>query len=181
MEILQELEAEIQDHKVSRNKKVVSCNLQVTDGRRVLKLQHGCELMSLISAAGCTVTAIIAAFLASGKGDTSTDRMLAASFGLGVFGYGSSFPLGEVTSVNLRRHESNKEGKISKPDPVQQPTEEELEMYCDHACRPYPECLPPQCQILLACIQNEALDKLFYLATNRPAFQKEIMQLQAGS
>ena len=63
-------------------------NVQVTDGKQVITIRHGCEMMSLISAAGCTVTAVIAAFLVSAEEDTALDRMLAASFALGVFGYG---------------------------------------------------------------------------------------------
>lgn len=60
--------------------------MQVTDGKRVFVSRHGCELLSLISAAGCTVTAIIAAFLATAGGDSTLDKMHAAILALGVFG-----------------------------------------------------------------------------------------------
>jgi hydroxyethylthiazole kinase-like sugar kinase family protein len=54
----------------------------VTDGRRVLRCRGGTPTLKLITATGCSVTALIAAFLAA----TPEDPVFAAAAALSVFG-----------------------------------------------------------------------------------------------
>lgn len=61
---------------------------QVTDGTRVAAVSNGHPLLTSITAAGCSVTALIAAFVACGP----QDPLLAAAHALAVFGW--VFPLG---------------------------------------------------------------------------------------
>jgi len=56
--------------------------MQVTDGTRVLRCRGGTATLKLITATGCSVTALIAAFLAAAPADT----MVAAAAALSVFG-----------------------------------------------------------------------------------------------
>lgn len=56
--------------------------MQVTDGRRVLRCRNGVPMLKLITATGCSVTALIAAALA-----VAPDQpLLAAAAALCVFG-----------------------------------------------------------------------------------------------
>nr|ADI46896.1 THI10f [Volvox carteri f. nagariensis] len=55
----------------------------VTDGRRVVAVCNGHELLTLITAAGCSLTALIAAFLAAVP---PPDHLLATAHALAVFG-----------------------------------------------------------------------------------------------
>lgn len=56
--------------------------LQVTDGTRVIEIRNGHALMSRITAAGCSVTAIAAAFIAAAPDDV----LSATAFALSIFG-----------------------------------------------------------------------------------------------
>lgn len=56
--------------------------LQVTDGRVVLGVDNGVEMLTKITAAGCSVTALIAGFVAVAP----TEPLLATAAGLAVFG-----------------------------------------------------------------------------------------------
>ena len=56
--------------------------LQVTDGRRVVRVCAGHPNMQQITATGCTVTAVIAAFLAADQ----ADPLLAAAHALCIYG-----------------------------------------------------------------------------------------------
>lgn len=59
--------------------------VQVTDGKRVVRCGNGVPMLKLITATGCSVTALIAAVLA-----VAPDKpLLAAATALCVFGYDS--------------------------------------------------------------------------------------------
>jgi hydroxyethylthiazole kinase len=55
---------------------------QVTDGCVVLRVDNGVEMLTKITAAGCSVTALIAGFLAVAP----AQPLLATAAGLAVFG-----------------------------------------------------------------------------------------------
>lgn len=57
--------------------------VQVTDGTRVLGVSNGVPLLTSITAAGCSVTALIAAFLAAAPAGRQLEAAAAA---LAVFG-----------------------------------------------------------------------------------------------
>lgn len=62
--------------------------LQITDGERVIRVTTGHPAMQQITATGCTLTAVMAAFLAS----EPPDSMLAAAHAMCIYGYaGSTF------------------------------------------------------------------------------------------
>lgn len=62
---------------------------QVTDGKRVVGVSNGVPLLTSITAAGCSVTALIAAFLAVAPEGATLEATAAA---LAVFGWvGSSW------------------------------------------------------------------------------------------
>ncbi len=56
--------------------------LQVTDGTRVIGVSNGVQMLTLITAAGCSVTALIAAFVAAAP----HDPLVATAHALAVFG-----------------------------------------------------------------------------------------------
>lgn len=56
--------------------------MQVTDGRRVLRVSSGHPTMQLITATGCTLTAVMAAFLAA----DAPDPLLAAAHAMAIYG-----------------------------------------------------------------------------------------------
>lgn len=56
--------------------------LQVTDGHRVIEVNNGHVMLCDITATGCSVTALIAAFIAS----SPEDVMMATAAALGIFG-----------------------------------------------------------------------------------------------
>lgn len=56
--------------------------MQITDGRRVVKVSNGVELMTKITAAGCSVTAVACAFITAAP----KEPLLATAFALAVFG-----------------------------------------------------------------------------------------------
>jgi hydroxyethylthiazole kinase len=68
---------------------------QVTDGTRVLGVSNGVELLTIITAAGCSVTALIAAFLAVAPKGAEMEATAAA---LSVFGLA-----GEIGLANAPR------------------------------------------------------------------------------
>lgn len=49
-----------------------------------MRVANGVAMLTLITAAGCSVTAVIAAFLAANPGDP----IMAAAHALAIFGYG---------------------------------------------------------------------------------------------
>ncbi len=51
----------------------------VTDGSRVIAVENGVEMLTLITAAGCSLTALIAAFLVPAQEDPLTATALALS------------------------------------------------------------------------------------------------------
>ena len=55
---------------------------QVTDGKRTLYVSNGVSMMTLITAAGCSVTALIAAFVSAAP----EDPLFATAAALSVFG-----------------------------------------------------------------------------------------------
>jgi hydroxyethylthiazole kinase-like sugar kinase family protein len=57
--------------------------MQVTDGSRVVRVSNGDPMMRLVTATGCSVTALIAAFVAVAK---RSDAILATAHALAVFG-----------------------------------------------------------------------------------------------
>lgn len=61
---------------------VVLGAVQVTDGQQVLSVANGVEMLTKITAAGCSVTALIAGFVAAAP----ADPLLATAAGLAVFG-----------------------------------------------------------------------------------------------
>ena len=63
--------------------------MQVTDGSDTYAVRGGHPLLTRLSASGCTVTALIAAFLAVPQSREPEGKMLAATFALAVFGYAS--------------------------------------------------------------------------------------------
>ena len=40
-----------------------TANRQITDGTRVLEVHNGVEMLTLVTAAGCSLTALVAAFV----------------------------------------------------------------------------------------------------------------------
>lgn len=56
--------------------------VQVTDGQQVLSVGNGVEMLTKITAAGCSVTALIAGFVAAAP----ADPLLATAAALAVFG-----------------------------------------------------------------------------------------------
>ena len=58
------------------------CLLQVTDGKRVLEVSSGVAMLQQITASGCAVTALIAAFVACAP----KEPHLAAAHALSAFG-----------------------------------------------------------------------------------------------
>lgn len=83
------------------------CLVQVTDGKRVLEVSSGVAMLQQITASGCTVTALIAAFVACAL----KEPLLAAAHALSAFGCAAP-PNSEVTdhaasTGNVRCTESN--------------------------------------------------------------------------
>lgn len=56
--------------------------MQVTDGRRVVGVSNGVEMLTLITAAGCSLTALIASFLVAAP----EDPLMATAHALASFG-----------------------------------------------------------------------------------------------
>ncbi len=56
--------------------------LQVTDARRVVRVATGHPTMQLITATGCTLTAVMAAFLAA----EAPDPLLAVAHAMAIYG-----------------------------------------------------------------------------------------------
>ena len=57
--------------------------LQVTDGKQTLAVDNGHKLMTLITAAGCSVTALAAAFVSAAP----EDPLFATAAALSIFGW----------------------------------------------------------------------------------------------
>lgn len=55
---------------------------QVTDGTRVLEVHNGIEMLTLVTAAGCSLTALVAAFASQAPDDVLT----ATAAAMAVFG-----------------------------------------------------------------------------------------------
>lgn len=55
---------------------------QVTDGTRVLEVHNGVEMLTLVTAAGCSLTALVAAFVSQHR----EDPVLATAAAMAVFG-----------------------------------------------------------------------------------------------
>lgn len=72
-------------------------NMQVTDGQTVLKVSNGDAMMTKITAAGCSVTAIACAFITAAP----EDPLRAAAFALAVFGWVSFCTADVVMHVSL--------------------------------------------------------------------------------
>ena len=89
--------------------------MQITDGKSIFEVHHGVSQLSLISAAGCTVTAMIAAFLMAAESISSHDRMCAAAFGLAIFGYGHAQIEVFTSTVNSRQVYSSTAKLLSSP------------------------------------------------------------------
>lgn len=79
----------------------------MTDGRDILQVHHGCQMLSLISAAGCTVTALIAAFLAAAENATAQHRMQAAVNALVTFGQAKSLDLSSAIATESKQSSQN--------------------------------------------------------------------------
>lgn len=62
--------------------RTVLCASQITDGRRVLEVHSGTAMLQRITAAGCTVTALIAAFVSCAP----DEPLLATAHALAIFG-----------------------------------------------------------------------------------------------
>jgi len=58
----------------------------VTDGERVIGVDNGVTMLAKITATGCSLTAIMAAFLAVAADGSSDSIMLAAAYAFSVFG-----------------------------------------------------------------------------------------------
>jgi hydroxyethylthiazole kinase len=58
----------------------------VTDGDRVIGIDNGVPMMAKITATGCSLTAIMAAFVAVAANDSLDSTMLAAAYACAVFG-----------------------------------------------------------------------------------------------
>ena len=56
--------------------------MQVTDGTRVLEVHNGIEMLTLVTAAGCSLTALVAAFVSQ----TPEDVLMATAAAMAVFG-----------------------------------------------------------------------------------------------
>lgn len=56
--------------------------MQITDGETVLRVSNGDAMMTKITAAGCSVTAMACAFVTAAPGDP----LRATAFALAVFG-----------------------------------------------------------------------------------------------
>jgi hydroxyethylthiazole kinase len=56
---------------------------QITDGHRVIEVNNGVAMLCDITATGCSVTALIAAYIAANPDDV----MMATAAALAVFGY----------------------------------------------------------------------------------------------
>jgi len=63
--------------------------MQATDGQRVLRVSNGHPTMQLITATGCTLTAVMAAFLAT----NAPDPLLAAAHAMAIYGCAYMFSL----------------------------------------------------------------------------------------
>ena len=61
-------------------------NVQVTDGTRTLSVHNGVEMLTCITAAGCSVTALAAAFISV----EPRDPLFATAAALSVFGCASA-------------------------------------------------------------------------------------------
>ena len=72
-------------------------NMQVTDGQTVLKVSNGDAMMTKITAAGCSVTAIACAFITAAP----EDPLRATAFALAVFGWVSFCTADVVMHVSL--------------------------------------------------------------------------------
>lgn len=59
--------------------------MQILDGKDCVRVSNGVEMMTKITAAGCSVTAVAAAFLSLAP-KSKAARMRAAAFALGIFG-----------------------------------------------------------------------------------------------
>ena len=58
----------------------------VTDGSRVITVSNGDPILKLITAAGCSLTAVVAAFVCSGDSKDVTHVMKSCAYALSVFG-----------------------------------------------------------------------------------------------
>lgn len=56
--------------------------MQVTDGEQVVQVSNGTEMMTKITATGCSVTAMACAFIAV----TPEQPLLATAFALAIYG-----------------------------------------------------------------------------------------------
>ena len=67
---------------------------QITDGTDVLRVSNGVPMLTLITATGCSVTALIAAFVAAAPAE---QRLHATAHALAVFGcvHAAALPLSE--------------------------------------------------------------------------------------
>lgn len=63
--------------------------LQVTDGRRVLRVANGIEMLTKITAAGCSLNAVIAACLAVRPDDT----LVATAQAMALYGCAPTSPV----------------------------------------------------------------------------------------
>ena len=58
----------------------------MTDGERVIGIDNGVAMISKITATGCSLTAVMAAFLAVAPDSSPDSTMLAAAYAFTVFG-----------------------------------------------------------------------------------------------
>ena len=72
-------------------------HVQITDGQTVLKVSNGDAMMTKITAAGCSVTAIACAFITAAP----EDPLRATAFALAVFGWVSLCTADIVMHVSL--------------------------------------------------------------------------------
>ena len=56
---------------------------QVTDGTHVLEVHNGVEMLTLVTAAGCSLTALVAAFVSQNP----QDALMATAVAMAVFGW----------------------------------------------------------------------------------------------
>ena len=61
---------------------VRTSTLQVTDGIRVLEVHNRIEMLTLVTAAGCSLTALVAAFVSQ----SPEDVLMATAAAMAVFG-----------------------------------------------------------------------------------------------
>ena len=58
----------------------------VTDGARVIKVSNGHPILKMITAAGCSLTAVVAAFVSLGDPTDVSHVMKSCAYALSVFG-----------------------------------------------------------------------------------------------